>query len=189
MRCRMIWIWVVFALLLAGCRSSTHLPIVPTVGESEIAMLTVTSSAFREGETIPKKFTCDAEDTSPDLMWSGAPSGTKSLALITDDPDAPAGTWVHWVLFNLPADRTGLPVGVAKTSTVSGIGIQGKNSSGTTGYSGPCPPAGKPHRYFFKVYALDSSLDLKPGVNKAEVEKAMKGHILAQGQLIGKYGR
>jgi Raf kinase inhibitor-like YbhB/YbcL family protein len=181
--------FVVASLLAVGCRSSTHTATVTALGEGEIAMLTITSSAFREGETIPKKFTCDAGDTSPDINWAGLPAGTKSLALITDDPDAPGGTWVHWVLFNIPASRTGLAEGVVKTTTVAGVGAQGKNSSGNIGYNGPCPPKGKPHRYFFKVYALDRSLDINPGATKADVENAMRGHILAQGQLIGKYGR
>ena len=184
-------IGVILALTLssAGCRSSPHVATVVPGGEGEIALLTVTSTAFKENDTIPKKYTCDAADISPDLQWSNIPSGAKSLALIADDPDAPAGTWVHWVLFNIPSNRTGLPEGVAKTPTIEGIGVQGKNDFGKVGYNGPCPPKGKPHRYFFKVYGLDILINLKSGATKADVEKAMRGHILAQGQLIGKYGR
>ncbi len=149
----------------------------------------LTSTAFKEGEAIPKKYTCDGQDVSPSLSWTDLPAGAKSLALIADDPDAPAGTWVHWVLFNIPVSLRGLPEGVAKTATVPGVGVQGNNDFRKTGYGGPCPPRGKPHRYFFKVYALDSVLQLNPGAGKADLEKAMKGHILGQGQLMGKYSR
>ncbi len=149
----------------------------------------ITSAAFTEGGAIPKKHTCDGEDISPALAWSGIPSGTQSLALIADDPDAPVGTWVHWVLYNIPSTLNGLPEGVAKSPNVEGIGLQGNNGFRRSGYGGPCPPKGKPHRYFFKLYALDTSLNLKAGATKADIEKAMGGHILAQGQLMGTYGR
>jgi hypothetical protein len=151
--------------------------------------LQISSTAFTEGGAIPKKFTCDSEDVSPPLAWSGVPAGVKSLALIADDPDAPMGTWVHWVLFDIPASSSGLPEAVEKKPTVPGIGTQGSNDFGKIGYGGPCPPRGKPHRYFFKLYALDNTLELKPGAKKADVEKAMRGHILAQGQLMGTYSR
>jgi Raf kinase inhibitor-like YbhB/YbcL family protein len=149
----------------------------------------IISTAFSEGNPIPKKYTCDAQDASPPLAWSGAPAETKSLALIVDDPDAPVGTWVHWVIYNLPPMLTELKEGIAKTPTVEGGGIQGNNDFRKVGYGGPCPPRGKPHRYFFKLYALDQMLELKSGASKADVEKAMRGHILAQGQLIGTYSR
>ena len=146
--------------------------------------ITITSPSFSEGGTIPKLYTCDGSDLSPQLEWTGVPQETQSLALIVDDPDAPAGTWVHWVLYDLPPDLSGLP------EAVSGAGTQGKNSSSKLAYSGPCPPKGSPHRYYFKLYALDTLLKLKEGgASKADVEKAMAGHILAQGQLMGKYGR
>ena len=145
--------------------------------------ITLTSTAFTEGGTIPKKYTCDDANSSPALAWSGVPEGTRSLALIADDPDAPVGTWVHWVLYDLPADLTSLPEGA------QGLGTQGTNDFRRAGYGGPCPPKGPAHRYYFKLYALDTQLNLKPGASKADVEKAMKGHILAQGQLMGKYGR
>ena len=151
--------------------------------------LQISSTAFPEGGSIPKIYTCDSDNVSPPLAWSGAPTGTKSLALIVDDPDAPMGTWVHWVLFDIPASLSSLPEAVDRTPTVQGIGTQGKNDFGKTGYGGPCPPRGKPHRYFFKLYALDMALNLKAGASKAEVEKAMRGHILAQGLLIGTYSR
>lgn len=149
----------------------------------------ITSSAFSEGGKIPQKYTCDGEDASPPLAWSGIPAGTQSLALIADDPDAPVGTWVHWVLYNIPPDLSGLPEGIAKTASVEDTGLQGNNGFRKAGYGGPCPPKGKPHRYFFKLYALDMILGLEAGASKADLEEAMQGHILAQGQLIGLYGR
>ncbi len=151
--------------------------------------LQITSAAFSAGETIPKKFTCDGPDVSPKLTWNESPAKTQSFALIMDDPDAPVGTWVHWVLFDLPADTKELSEGVAKQDQLSNGARQGRNDFGKIGYGGPCPPPGKPHRYFFKLYALDSKLNLKAGATKADVERAMKGHILAQAELIGKYGR
>jgi Raf kinase inhibitor-like YbhB/YbcL family protein len=149
----------------------------------------VTSTAFKAGETIPKQYTGDGEDRSPPLRWSEPPSGTKSLAMICDDPDAPRGTWVHWVLFNLPAQARELEEGVPTTEALGNGAKQGKNDFGNIGYGGPAPPKGKPHRYFFKLYALDVALDLPSGATKAELEKAMKGHILAEGQLMGNYKR
>lgn len=143
----------------------------------------VTSSAFAEGETIPRRHTCDGEDFSPPLNWSAIPEGTASLALIVDDPDAPRGDWVHWVLVDLPPELTGLPEGA------QGVGIDGRNDFGRQGYGGPCPPKGSTHRYFFKVYALDQALGLKSGATKRDVEKAMQGHILTLGQLMGRYTR
>ena len=144
----------------------------------------ITSTAFDEAGTIPVRYTCDGADVSPPLDWSGVLQEAKSLALITDDPDCPTGTWVHWVLFNLPASLNHLP-----EKAMPGVGIQGKNDFRKLGYNGPCPPKGKPHRYYFKLYALDTMLNLPAGATKAEVEKAMQGHILTQGQLMGKYGR
>ncbi len=144
--------------------------------------LQLTSSAIQEGGTIPIKYTCDGQNVSPQLDWSGFPDQTKSLVLIVDDPDAPMGTFVHWVLYGLPADLKGLQEGATD-------GIQGVNDFRKNSYGGPCPPKGTTHRYFFKLYALDTDPSLKPGASKSEVEKAMRGHILAQGQLMGKYGR
>lgn len=143
----------------------------------------ISSSAFAHNELIPKRYTCDGEDVSPELSWQNVPEGTKSLVLIVDDPDAPIGTFVHWVLFNLPGNLNGLKEGV------KGIGVEGVNDFRRSGYGGPCPPRGSTHRYFFKLYALDTTLSLTAGVKKADVEKAMQGHILAQGELIGRYGR
>lgn len=146
------------------------------------------SSAFASGQPIPQKHTCDGQDQSPALSWSEAPQGAKSFALIADDPDAPMSTWVHWVIFNLPPQTHALPEGVPNTDSAAG-GTQGRNDFGKTGYGGPCPPPGKPHRYFFKLYALDSALALKAGAKKADLEKAMQGHIIGQAELMGTYQR
>lgn len=143
----------------------------------------LSSAAFNEGGPIPRKHTCDDEDISPSLSWDRLPEGTKSLALIADDPDAPMGTWVHWVLYNIPPSTVDLPEGV------TGVGLDGRNDFRRNGYGGPCPPKGSTHRYYFKLYALDILVELKPGATKGDLEKAMSGHILAQGQLMGKYGR
>ena len=147
------------------------------------------SAAFQHGDNIPAQYTCQGRDISPALSWKGAPAGTKSFALIADDPDAPAGTWTHWVLFNLPATTESLPENVAKTEDLSGGARQGRNDFRRVGYGGPCPPPGKPHRYYFKLYALDMTLNLPAGASKQQVEKAMQGHILAQAELMGKFKR
>jgi len=151
--------------------------------------LTISSTAFRNGGDIPKKFTCDGADVSPPLSWSGAPPNTQSFALIADDPDAPAGTWTHWVLYDIPANVTELPENVSKADKLPNGARQGRNDFRTLGYGGPCPPPGKPHRYFFKLYALDAKLNLAPGTTKQDVEQAIQGHGLAQGELMGKYSR
>ena len=149
----------------------------------------LTSGAFKEGDTIPAKYTCDDRNVSPPLEWSRAPANAKTVALIADDPDAPVGTWVHWVLYHLPATVSKLPEDVVKGQHTPEGGTQGLNDFKHLGYGGPCPPPGKPHRYFFRIYALDARLDLKPGATKKEVERAMQDHILAQGQLMGTYKR
>ena len=154
-----------------------------------LASIQITSPAFSAGNTIPKKFTCDGPDLSPQLAWDPPPARTQCFALIVDDPDAPVGTWVHWVIFDLPADSRELPEGVAKQEQLASGARQGRNDFGKIGYGGPCPPPGKPHRYFFKLYALHAKLGLKAGATKADVERAMKGHILAQAELMGTYGR
>jgi Raf kinase inhibitor-like YbhB/YbcL family protein len=145
--------------------------------------------AFAEGGEIPAKFTCDDKNLSPTLKWSSAPAGTKSFALIVDDPDAPMGTWVHWVVYDLPATATEVGEGTPKTETIPAGAKQGINDFREIGYGGPCPPPGKPHRYMFKLYALDTALDLKPGATKKQLEKAMGKHILGQAQLMGTYKR
>jgi Raf kinase inhibitor-like YbhB/YbcL family protein len=168
-----------------GCKPSS---IEEKKGDSPMS-IELTSTALQKGETIPKQYTGDGVDQSPPLRWSEPPSGTKSLALICDDPDAPRGTWVHWVLFNLPPQTRELEEGVPTTATLGNGAKQGKNDFGNLGYGGPAPPKGKPHRYFFQLYALGVAVDLPTGATKAELEKAMKGHILAEGQLMGNYKR
>lgn len=149
----------------------------------------ISSTSFSLGGDIPKKFTCDGADLSPELNWTDAPAGVHSFALITDDPDAPVGTWTHWVLFDLPSQTKGLPEGIAKIDELPSGGRQGRNDFRKIGYGGPCPPPGKPHRYFFKLYALDRMLNLKPGSSKQEVEQGMQGHIVAKAELMGRYRR
>jgi len=148
----------------------------------------IKSSSFNHEEMIPSKYTCDGQNISPPLAWSGAPKETNSFALICDDPDAPAGTWVHWVIFDIPADVNSLPEKVVKQEVIAGLGKNGKNTSRHYGYDGPCPPSGT-HRYYFKLYALDTMLNLNAGLSKEELLKAMKGHILVEAQLMGRYKR
>ena len=162
-----------------------------TLIEQDEAAMTIrlTSSAFTEGSDIPVTFTCDAEDVSPPLKWSGTPDETKSIALIVDDPDAPGGTWVHWVLYRVPPDAGELP-GKAPSTEVTLLGARnGKNDFDRLGYGGPCPPRGDPHRYFFKLSALDIELDLESGATRKELLNTMDGHILAIGQIMGRYQR
>jgi len=153
--------------------------------------LMLSTSAFPAGGGIPSQYTCDGADVSPALAWAGTPAGTASYALIADDPDAPGGTWVHWVLFDLPGTLAALPEGVPKTDRLPDLGgaLQGRNDFRRIGYGGPCPPPGRPHRYFFKLYALDAALPLKAGATKQDVERAMRGHVLAESSLMGTYAR
>lgn len=150
--------------------------------------LELTSSVFRSGGTIPPKYTCDGDDVSPPLQWSDPPEGTRSFALLVDDPDAPMGTWVHWVLLNLPSESRTLPQAVEPDAVLPDGSHHGQNSWGRIGYGGPCPPSGT-HRYFFKLYALDGPLDVASGVGKEELLQAMEGHVLAIAELMGTYSR
>lgn len=154
-------------------------------------MLTITSAAFSPDGPIPRAHTCDGADQSPPLAWSGVPEGARQLALIVDDPDAPGRTFVHWVLYGLPPSATGLPAGVPRDGTLTRpvTASQGMNDFRRTGWNGPCPPPGPPHRYVFTLYALDTELKLSPGATSSVVGMAMKDHILEQAQLIGRYGR
>ena len=147
------------------------------------------STAFSNGGEIPRKYTCSGEDVSPALNWTDAPAHARSLALIADDPDAPAGTWTHWILWNIPAHSTSLPEGVPATEALDNGARQGRNDFGRIGYGGPCPPPGRPHRYFFRLYALDSVLDLKSGAGRSELESAMKPHIVAHTEWMGMFKR
>lgn len=173
--------------LVSACGAQTT----ETETETQTNQLTMqlTSSAFKDGEAIPAQFTCQGRNISPPLIWSGVPGAAKSLALIVDDPDAPSGVWVHWVLYDLPSSTNELSEDVPKSQHIPGGATQGLNDFKHLGYGGPCPPPGKPHRYFFKLYALDKILELKPGASKQDVERAMQGHVLAEGQLMGTYQR
>ena len=154
-----------------------------------ITRLEIKSSTFQNGAKILVRYTCDSLNVSPSLSWAGASAKTKSFALICEDPDAPSGMFIHWVIFNIPKEKNGLEENVPKKDLLTDGTAQGKNSSGKTGYTGPCPPPGKPHRYFFRLYCLDTKLSLKQPVNKTELEMAMKGHILAEAQVFGTYQR
>ena len=147
----------------------------------------ISSGAFSQGDTIPVEYTCDGSDISPPLVFSGIPEGAKSIALIVDDPDAPGGVWVHWVIYNMPVGRE-LAKGIPPIGTLPDGGRQGTSDFGKMGYGGPCPPSGT-HRYYFKAYALDTVLDLQSGASKAQLENAMQGHVLAKAELMGKYAR
>jgi Raf kinase inhibitor-like YbhB/YbcL family protein len=156
---------------------------------AEPVPIVVESVAFAEGQTIPTRYTGDGANVSPPLTWSGVPEGTQSLVLICEDPDAPRGTWSHWVLFALPADTRELAEGIPPQATLPNGAAQGTNDFGNPGYGGPAPPPGKPHRYFFRLYALDTRVTLRPGAKRQDVLTALEGHILGQGQLMGTYGR
>jgi Raf kinase inhibitor-like YbhB/YbcL family protein len=150
----------------------------------------LTSAAFSQNQTIPAKYTCDGADISPPLAWKDPPQGTKSFALVCEDPDAPLGTWVHWILWDAPATAQGLPESLPKTPTLDDGARQGPNDFKRVGYGGPCPPPGHgPHRYIFKLHAIDSVLGVAPGSNKAALEKALTGHTLGRADLIGHYER
>jgi len=148
----------------------------------------LSSSAFSMGSSIPSKYTCDGGDYSPPLTWADPPNGTQSFALIVSDPDAPNGVFTHWILYNLPADLRQLPEKIPNHKTLSDGSRHGKNDFAKVGFGGPCPPSGI-HRYFFKIYALDQSLDVAPGASKEAVLQAMEGHVLDTAELMGLYGR
>lgn len=178
-------------IVLAACAPST--PIIPTapqdpLAEEGITSITFTSDAFTQGQPIPGKYTCKGENISPALAWGEPPVGTQSFALIMEDPDAPGNTWVHWLLFNIPASSRGLPEAIASDATLPDGSMSGNSSFGKPGYDGPCPPSGT-HHYVFKLYALDEMLAISAGADKGELEKAMVGHILAQGELTGIFGQ
>lgn len=147
------------------------------------------SPCFKSGGFIPRRHTCDGEDVSPALRWHDVPSGTKSLALICDDPDAPFGTWTHWLIYSIPPTIIELKEAMPRNELVEGGIKQGRNSWNKTGYAGPCPPGNASHRYFFRIYALDTYINLRPEFDRKELEKAMKTHILAQAETMGVYAR
>ena len=165
-------------------------PVFPATTAQPALVMKLTSSAFSDSRPIESRFTCDGANVSPALTWSDAPAGTHSFALICDDPDAPAGDWVHWVIYGIPAAAAGLPEHVATVERLPNGALQGMNDFGQLGYGGPCPPPGKPHRYFFRLYALDvATLPLRPHPRKGDLLEAMQGHILAEVRLIGTYQR
>jgi Raf kinase inhibitor-like YbhB/YbcL family protein len=147
------------------------------------------TSSFTPGGFIPKRFTCEAADISPALSWTDPPAGTQSFAIIEDDPDAPSGTFVHWLVYDLPAAYRRLPEGLSGDDQMAGGGRQGTNDFSRTGYNGPCPPRGQAHRYFIRFYALDVKINLRPAATRSELDAAMQGHILAQAELMGRFKR
>lgn len=156
------------------------------------AALSLTSPAFADGAAIPQQFTCDGANRSPTLSWSGAPDSTAAYALLVEDPDAPGGPFIHWVIYDIPATVHALPEGVAKGPTVASLGGAKQGATGfkgTPGYGGPCPPKGPAHHYHFRLFALDKSLGLEAGASRDDVVKAMRGHELARGELVGTYAR
>lgn len=184
---------LVAAVLISSCRgeapsnsNAVAPPASPTPQQK--AELNITSRAFAAGGMIPKEFTCDGANTSPQLAWDSGPEKTKGFALITDDPDAPGKTWVHWVAFNIPANVKELPANVPAQEAISVGGKQGTNDFKKVGYGGPCPPTGA-HRYYFHLYALDTELNLDSSTTKDQLLKTMEGHVLAEGELMGKYQR
>lgn len=173
-----IFSWQVFAI-----------PAAPGAELGTAQKITLTSPAFRAGGSIPRKYTCDGNDVSPPLAWKNAPTDTRAFALIADDPDAPGGTWVHWVIYDLPAAANALAEDVGKSVTLASGALQGLNNFGRIGYDGPCPPPGPAHRYIFKLYALDAESGLKPGASKTQLLDKIRGHVLGQADLMGRYGR
>ncbi|HWY40809.1 MAG TPA: YbhB/YbcL family Raf kinase inhibitor-like protein [Chthoniobacterales bacterium] len=168
------------SLIAVGCTFAAAAVVALAAGGGKIK---ISSPTFAAGAAIPAEFTCDGANVSPPLLIEGAPVEAKSLALIVDDPDAPSGLFTHWIIWNMdPKTRISMPEAHVEN------GIEGKNDFGKVGYGGPCPPSGT-HRYFFKVFALDRMLDLKPGAKRQEVDAAMKGHVIGQGQLMGKYSK
>ncbi len=180
---------LIFPLIFLNCggKSEGNKKVKST--KAEYAEIEINSPAFKEGEIIPIKYTCDGENISPEIKFGEVPSGVKSLALICDDPDAPAKTWVHWVIFNIPPDLEKLPEGIEPEKTLENGANQGINDSRNIGYCGPCPPSGSAHHYHFKIYGLDEKIDAPPGITKKELLNKMEGHIKAKGELIGLYKR
>ena len=184
---RVLLITTALAITICGCERQKK-PVEVSEERSQDMAISVSSSAFQEGGTIPAKYTCDGNDVSPPLKWTGVPEATKSLALISDDPDAPMGTWVHWVMWNIPPSARELVENMPPKPELPDGSRQGISDFRRPGYGGPCPPSGV-HRYYFRIYALDTVLDLSTSTRKADLLKAMKGHILAEGQLMGRYSR
>jgi hypothetical protein len=190
-----IWLWCCVLVLCCGCQrgqtgasGNDNAAAEQGAGGAEKRTIRLMSTAFQEGGMIPAQYTCAGANVSPPLAWGDVPAETKTLVLVADDPDAPRGTWVHWVVYNLPAATKELPENVPAQEAINGGGRQGKNDFGQVGYGGPCPPGGT-HRYYFKLYALNAELNLPAGATKQDLLKAMYGHILDEGQLMGRYKR
>jgi Raf kinase inhibitor-like YbhB/YbcL family protein len=185
-----LFYFLVISLVACTVTPSTPIQISPTSEiqpTKEVDMsFEISSPAFAKGGSIPSDFSCAGRDISPALSWTEPPSGTQSFALIMDDPDAPMGTWVHWIIFNIPASTRNLTEGMTTDPQLSDGSLQGKTSAGSSGYHGPCPPSGT-HRYFFKLYALDTILSLSAKADKKVLLAAMEGHILANAELMGKF--
>jgi Raf kinase inhibitor-like YbhB/YbcL family protein len=192
--------WAVALICLcAGCNSPGEMmdgadaggsspPLETPVPSGTETVFNLTSPAFENGASIPARFTCEGDDTSPPLSWSGLPESAASLALEVEDPDAPSGIWIHWIAYNLPLEINGLPGEIGEQPNLGGLGKSGLNSWGETEYGGPCPPSGT-HRYFFHLYALDQPLDLSGGASHSELHRAMEGHIIAEATLLGTYSK
>lgn len=185
--------YLLLLLLLSACAESRDEPRSSTSSATGGLLLSnqllLTSRAFAAERPLPQRFSCLGENASPPLLWEQPPTGTRSLALITDDTDAPGGTFTHWLIYNLPPEIRALPDQLPQTETLSLGALQGLNSFQHTGYDGPCPPPGPPHHYHFRLYALDKMLQIEPGASRTTVEAAMQGHLLAQGELVGTFGR
>jgi len=202
------WLYAIgIATLLSACNGSTSAPLPTETSEQVVTAATstplpppttvpptslpfqITSSGFAEAEVIPDRYACTGENLSPELTWGEPPAGTQSLALIFDDPDAPGGSWVHWVIFNMPTDQNSLPESVAPLAEHPDGSLSGSNSWNELGYGGPCPPQGSTHQYIFALFALDTVLELEAGASKQEVLIAMEGHVLAETQISGLFSR
>ena len=188
-----VWLWCGALVLCCGCQrgqlgagGNDNAAAERGAAGAEKRTIKLTSRAFQEGGAIPAQYTCDGQNVSPPLAWGDVPAETKSLALVADDPDAPRGTWVHWVIYNLPASTRELPEGMPASGELAAGGRQGRNDFDQTAYGGPCPPAGT-HRYYFKLYALNTTLDRPIGATRQDLLRAMYGHILDEGQLMGRY--
>lgn len=179
--------WLIIANAVIGLLSISFCSTLSSAQNSDQGQLRLESAAFQAGGYIPRKYTCGGENVSPPLKWTEAPSGTKSFVLIVADPDAPSGTWIHWIIYNVPPSAHGLPEAVPKTGEIESGARQGRSSFEEVGYGGPCPPPGDPHHYHFRLYALNTRLNLEAGAAREQVDDAMKGHILAKAELVGLY--
>lgn len=182
---KFILMFFIFSLFTLNCGTGKSNNNKEQKREVKMAELKISSSAFENNDTIPKKYTCDGEDISPPITWGGVTGEIKSLVLICDDPDAPMGTWVHWVVYNIPPQTEGFSEGVESIDTLDSGAIQGMTDFGRVGYGGPCPPSGPVHHYHFKLYGLDKMLEAEEKINKEQLLKKMEGHIVAKGELIG----